>query len=40
MSIRNSFIDSVKDKDERFEALKNLYPELFSDGEIITWGTI
>ena len=36
MSIRNSFIDSVKDKDERFEALKNLYPELFSDGEINT----
>ena len=36
MSERNSFIESVKEKDERFETLKKLYPELFSDDEVNT----
>ena len=30
----NSFIESTKEKDERLEALKQLYPEIFSDGKI------
>lgn len=31
---RNSFIEATKATDERLEALKQLYPELFSDGKI------
>lgn len=31
---RNSFIEAIKAKDERLEALKQLYPELFSDGKL------
>lgn len=31
---RNSFIEATKVKDERLEALKQLYPELFSDGKL------
>lgn len=31
---RNSFIEATKAKDERLEALKQLYPELFSDGKL------
>lgn len=31
---RNSFIDSTKPSDERLEALKRLYPELFADGRL------
>ena len=31
---RNDFLKSVEEKDERFEALKQLYPELFSDGKL------
>lgn len=34
MSNRNSFIESTKETDERLEALKQLYPEIFSDGKI------
>ena len=34
MSNRNSFIESTKETDERLEALKKLYPEIFSDGKI------
>ena len=34
MSNRNSFIESTKEIDERLEALKQLYPEIFSDGKI------
>ena len=34
MSNRNSFIESTKQTDERLEALKQLYPEIFSDGKI------
>lgn len=31
---RNSFIEATKAKDERLEALKQLYPELFADGKL------
>ncbi len=31
---RNSFIEATKPTDERLEALKQLYPELFSDGKL------
>lgn len=31
---REDFLDSVEEKDERLEALKQLYPEIFSDGKI------
>lgn len=31
---RENFLDSVEEKDERLEALKQLYPEIFSDGKI------
>ncbi len=31
---RESFLNSVEEKDERLEALKKLYPEIFSDGKI------
>lgn len=34
MTKRNSFIESTKETDERLEALKQLYPEIFSDGKI------
>lgn len=34
MSEHNSFIKSTEPVDERFEALKQLYPEIFSDGKI------
>ncbi len=34
MSNRNSFIESTKETDDRLEALKQLYPEIFSDGKI------
>ncbi len=34
MSEHNSFIKSTQEKDERLEALKKLYPEIFSDGKI------
>ncbi len=34
MSEHNSFIKSTQPVDERFEALKQLYPEIFSDGKI------
>ena len=34
MSNRNSFIESTKETDKRLEALKQLYPEIFSDGKI------
>lgn len=34
MTKRNSFIESTKETDERLEALKLLYPEIFSDGKI------
>ena len=34
MSNRNSFIESTKETDERLETLKQLYPEIFSDGKI------
>ena len=34
MSNRNSFIESTKETDERLGALKQLYPEIFSDGKI------
>lgn len=35
-SKRNSFFDSINPSDERLQALKQLYPELFSDGKINT----
>ena len=31
---RENFLDNVEEKDERLEALKQLYPEIFSDGKI------
>lgn len=31
---REDFLNSVEEKDERLEALKQLYPEIFSDGKI------
>ena len=31
---RNSFVESTAEKDERLEKLKQLYPELFSDGKL------
>ena len=31
---RTDFLSSVEEKDERLEALKQLYPEIFSDGKI------
>ena len=31
---REVFLNSVEEKDERLEALKQLYPEIFSDGKI------
>ena len=31
---REDFLSSVEEKDERLEALKQLYPEIFSDGKI------
>ena len=31
---RNSFIEATKPTDERLEALKQLYPELFTDGKL------
>ena len=31
---RNSFIEATKPTDERLEALKQLYPELFADGKL------
>lgn len=34
MTKRNSFIESTKETDERLESLKQLYPEIFSDGKI------
>ena len=34
MTKRNSFIESTKETDERLEALKQFYPEIFSDGKI------
>ena len=34
MTKRNSFIESTKETDERLEALKQLYPEIFCDGKI------
>lgn len=34
MTKHNSFIESVEPIDERLEALKQLYPEIFSDGKI------
>ncbi|MBQ6568136.1 MAG: site-specific DNA-methyltransferase, partial [Treponema sp.] len=34
MSERNSFLESTKESDERLEALRRLYPEIFSDGKI------
>ena len=34
MTKRNSLIESTKETDERLEALKQLYPEIFSDGKI------
>ncbi len=33
---RNSFMDATAPKDERFEALKQLYPELVRDGKLNT----
>jgi DNA modification methylase len=33
---RNSFMDATASKDERFEALKQLYPELVRDGKLNT----
>ncbi len=35
-SKRNSFFDSINPSDERLQALKQLYPEIFSDGKINT----
>lgn len=35
-SKRNSFFDTTNPSDERLQALKQLYPELFSDGKINT----
>ena len=34
MSNRNSFIESTKETDKRLEVLKQLYPEIFSDGKL------
>lgn len=34
MTKRNSFIEGTKETDERLEALKQLYPEIFSEGKI------
>lgn len=34
MGKHNSFIENTKEVDERLEALKQLYPEIFSDGKI------
>lgn len=32
--LREDFLNSVEEKDERLESLKKLYPEIFSDGKI------